>query len=236
MIGVCVTTLNEENSIWSLVRYFAAEPEKYRVFLVDDNSTDRTVSQAKSGGAHWIGVNHERIGIGPSLMRAWRVALVAGCDRVLQIDAGGSHNPVEASKLLAASDDYDLVLGSRFVPGAKYLNYGPKSRPWMSKLASLACNLAHGSSWKDWSSGYRVFSRPLLEHLLTKTYVAKMHGWQLEVLAHAGAQGFWINEVPITYITGRSSFSRKVAWEAFQSWSHIMNHVGWLNSKLDENE
>lgn len=234
MIGVCITTLNEEATIGALVRYFAEQKDRFQVYVVDDCSTDRTQAMAAQAGAYYIRNNPERIGIGPSLMLAWREALDDGCDLILQIDAGGSHDPIDAEYLLLTAENMDLVIGSRFVEGAKYINFGRKLRPFLSQVAAWMCNWAHASCWKDWTSGFRVFSRPCAEKLLTYTYLSKMHGWQIETLARAGAAGFRIAETPIMYVAGRSSFNRKVAWEAFVAWTDVANHIGWLNSRLED--
>lgn len=233
MIGVCITTLNEIATIGPLVQHFADQKDRFRVYVVDDVSIDGTPLAAYDAGAYAVHVNPDRIGIAPSLMKAWKMALATGCDQILQIDAGGSHDPIDAEYLLEVSG-YDLVIGSRFVEGAKYVDFGNKLRPFLSRVAAWMCNWAHGSMWQDWTSGFRVFSRPCVEYLLKQSYLSKMHGWQIETLARAGAQGFSITEVPIMYVAGRSSFNRKVAWEAFVAWTDVANHIGWLDSRLED--
>jgi hypothetical protein len=52
-----------------------------------------------------------------------------------------------------------------------------------------------------------------------------MHGWQIEVLAHAGHLGLEIAEVPISYRAGRSAFNRKIANEAFLVWMDIFFRI-----------
>lgn len=230
--AVCITTRNEDKSIYPLVRFFTRQ--KYHVVVVDDGSTDTTVFAAEMAGATVVQLGGG-CGIGPSLMRGWTVALREGATSILQIDAGGSHQPEDAAELEAAyfQQDADLVIGSRFRKGSNYL--GQKTlRPVLSRIATTMCNYAQsGAHYTDWTSGYRMFSSDAIKYLLKQQYVAKMHGWQIEVLAHAGARGLKIVEVPITYIPGVSSFNRSVANESFQSWLHVLNHVGWVGSKLD---
>lgn len=231
-LAVCITTYNEQESIGWLVRRFA---KSYPVYVVDDNSIDETASNARSAGAE-VFVTDGKWGIGPSLMYAWQMALInPDCDGVLQIDAGGSHRPDDSLDMIEAytEQEADLVIGSRFLPDSIY--FGTPKRELLSKLATAMCNFAQsGAHYTDWTSGYRLFSRRCLEYLLTKTFHAKMHGWQIEVLAHAGARGLKIVEVPIVYIGGKSSFNKHVAHEAFLTWLHILNHVGWVGSKLDD--
>ncbi len=233
-LAVCITTYNEAESIGWIVHRFSRFG--FPVYVVDDRSADDTFIQAAQAGAKEVHGTSGGWGIGPSLLYAWRMALSdPECTGILQIDAGGSHSVEDVPTLIYpfSFEGADLVIGSRFCPGASYI--GNPKRYYLSRLAATMCNVVQGGAhWSDWTSGYRVFSRCCLEYLLTKQYEAKMHGWQIEVLAHAGARGFTIVEVPITYIAGKSSFNRHVADEAFHSWLHVMHHVGWVGSKLDE--
>jgi glycosyltransferase involved in cell wall biosynthesis len=222
VIGAVITTYNEAETIGPLVREFT----DYGAWaiVVDDHSTDGTPQIAADAGA-MVTQTDKRLGIGPCLQAAWRLALEAGWGKVLQIDAGGSHDPNEAGRLLAALDTADMVIGSRFVPGAHYIG-GPWHRPHLSRLAAAMCRFAlPGTPFRDWTSGYRAFRADALRQLLTHNYQARMHGFQVETLAYAWADGLRIAEVPITYTAGRSSFNRRVAWEAFQVWLDIVDHT-----------
>lgn len=240
--AVCITTFNEAPTIGKLVRSF--RQFDYRVIVVDDGSMDYTMQLALDAGAD-VAQTHGNYGIAKSLLLAWRMALDdPTCDTIIQIDAGGSHMPYEHTLLLdARRAGADVVIGSRFLRGSKYIKptdsvTGKRIgtfRPFLSRVAASMCNFAQsGSHIHDWTSGYRVFSRRAAKYLLTKNYYAKMHGWQIEVLAHAQAKGFTVKEVPICYVAGRSSFNRHVAHEAFLTWLHVLNHVGWVGSDLDE--
>lgn len=88
----------------------------------------------------------------------------------------------------------------------------------------MACNALQGSHVHDWTSGYRLFTADALSRLLQYKYWQKMHAWQIAVLARAHALGLTVVEVPITYRAGRSSFNRKVALEAVNTWLDIMHH------------
>lgn len=216
--AVCITTVNEADSIGALVDWFVGR--SFDVYVFDDASTDDTPERAKRAGARVFG-NQRRQGIGPCLLSAW---LVAGWkhSRIVQIDAGGSHDPEDSLRLLGV--DADVVLGSRFMSGSKY--QGRPFRAMMSRLASTMCNAAQaGAHWSDWTSGYRVFSQKALHALTRHTYKAKMNGWQIEVLARAGAEGLTIAEVPISYRAGRSSFNWHIVAEAFGVWLNMMLNI-----------
>ena len=143
-------------------------------------------------------------------------------------DAGGSHDPAAAKSLLDVQTltGAEIVVGSRFVPGAIYRGEASPWRPLLSRVAASACNMATGARYFDWTSGYRVFTADALQELLDKFYHARMHGWQIEVLAQANAMGMHIVEWPIEYTAGRSSFNWRVAHEASNSWLHVFFHIG----------
>lgn len=171
-------------------------------------------------------------------MRGWKIALDRGFDGVLHIDAGRSHCPDDARQILGAAEHIpaDVVIGSRFLPGARYDNIrGPLLRPVATRFAAWMMNYAQdGANWSDWTSGYRYFNRRALELLLKRTYLTGMHTWQIEVLAYAGEMGLKIVEEPIWYTAGRSSFSWTMARDAFRVWRHVLQDVGWVRSRLHE--
>lgn len=220
-----ISALNEADTIGALVDSLLLDG--IRSIVVDSASTDATADEAKYAGAMVIQLQ-SRPGIGPALMRGWQIALGQCASRIVQLDAGGSHNPVDALRLLSRLDNgADMIIGSRFRHGARYVNNGAWYRPHFSRLAALLCCFAQSKAWySDWTSGYRAFTPDALRSLLKKRYTAKMHGWQIETLAHAGELGFRIAEVPITYTAGRSSFNRGVALEAVNVWFDIINHRG----------
>lgn len=220
-----VTTLNEAGTIGALV--LALRNLGMRVIVVDDGSGDGTADLAGTAGAQVL-ENVGRMGIGPSLMRGWELCLAQGAQWVVQLDAGGSHEPEEALRLLGRlrTLDVDVVIGSRFRARSRYVG-GPWWRPLGSRAMAAACRWAQPGAWySDWTSGFRAFNRRALEVLLTRRYQARMHGWQMEVLAYAGEAGLRVAEAPISYVAGRSSFDGKVAHEAVGVWLGILNHVG----------
>ncbi len=225
-IGVCITTLNEADSIGLLVA--SLRSRGFSVFVVDGGSTDDTVKIAADEGAmvRCLSDGYElwqRQPIGPCIQAGWHVALNAGCTRIVQMDAGGSHQLEDLPALL--NIQADVVIGSRFVDGAKY--EGRFWRAILSEAAAVACNLAQSGPWiRDWTSGYRVYSEGAIRELLAHNYVAQMHGFQIESLAYARCAGLTIAEVPICYQAGRSSFNWKIANEAFMTWLHVLHNVG----------
>lgn len=134
-----------------------------------------------------------------------------GADRVVVIDAGWSHDPAQIPHLLAKH--HDVVIGSRFCPGGHH--DGTRSRRWGSRLYGLACLLTTGCGIRDWTSGYRVYSRRAVEAILAAETTAQRHAVQVEFLRAAISAGCSVTEVPIRYrVMPGSTFSRTAAREA----------------------
>ena len=219
----CITARNEAATIGDLVA--GLHEWGHVVVVVDDGSHDGTGTLARLEGAFviWHEVSE---GIGRSLMEAWRFALERGATRIAQLDAGGSHDPAELVRLLAAADmpGVDMVIGSRFMLGGGY--HGRAWRAGCSRLVSMVLNMSQAGAWiRDWTSGYRVFSAEAAQALLAYEYGAKMHGWQIEVVARARQERLKVIEVPITYHAGPSSLNLVAVHEAVRTWLAVLNHM-----------
>jgi len=217
-VSIVIPCLNEAKTIAPLVRSAAHFGD---VVVVDDGSTDDTGQRAREAGATVI--RHDRPkGIGPSIMDGWTAT--GDTPRVVVMDAGGSHDVADLGRLLATKAD--IVIGSRFVQMGRYVG-GSWWRRLGSRMAAAACNLVQpGPRIRDWTSGYRVYSRRAVRVLGSYSYTAKMHAWQMEVLGRARETGLSIQERPITYRAGRSSFKLFSVYEAVLAWLLIMHNFG----------
>lgn len=223
--AILITTHNECETIGGLV---LACQQYGRVYVVDDCSTDGTPRMAEEMGARVLSTTAGHpIGIGPSLLQGWRCCVEMAQERVVQLDAGKSHEPADIPWLVAPIEAgrADMVIGSRFRAGSSYV--GNPRRAIASRLAAFGCNRAQvGAHWSDWTSGFRAFTVDALQTLLAHRYYARMHAWQIEVLAHAGADGLSITEVPIRYTAGRSSLDLAKVNEAFSVWLQVLHQYG----------
>lgn len=215
-----ITALNEENTIGGIVDCLIADG--WQVVVINDGSTDDTAWNALTAGAHVIH-NAPSQGIAKSLLKAWKVAIDEGADYVVQLDAGGSHDPMQATDLLVdlILADAEMVIGSRFVAGSRYV--GRKWRALASRFAAVMLNFAAHAHLSDWTSGFRCFSRRAIEELLSFDYHQTMHAWQIEVIGWAIERDFYIIETPITYTAGRSSLNLRGVSDAVLEWLWLFN-------------
>lgn len=207
-MNALVTTLNEADTIGPLVA--ALKEMCDRVVVVDDaRSTDNTEAIAHAFGAETF-VDTESTGIGPALLLG--LAHLRG-HRVVVIDAGGSHDPYDIP--LMAHHSADVVIGSRFVPGAHYT--GRPARSLASRAYAKACNRRTGAEIRDWTSGFRIYSPRAVQVIAEAKPPQKWNAWQPAALRECLRKGLTVAEYPIHYKSGTSSMNRKRAWEAVQT-------------------
>ncbi len=160
-----------------------------RVLVVDDGSDDGTAGEARRAGAEVVshGVNR---GKGDALETAFVELFGRGVSAVVTVDADGQHLPEEIPKLLAAAEDADLVLGTR---DHLYARMSPLRRV-SNRLSSRAISWVAGRRLPDIQTGFRVYSRGLVE-----TLGFPESGFEAEsaVIVRAARAGFRIAGVPV---------------------------------------
>ena len=146
-------------------------------------------------------------------LRGYREALDAGCDWVLEIDAGFSHQPSDIPAFFEKmAEGYDCVFGSRFCPGGGFTE-SPLKRRVISRGGTLLANLLLGTRLSDMTSGFELFSREALEGVLRKGINSRGHFFQTEIKAHC--QPLRVAEVPIHYRAASDSVNNSVLKDAF---------------------
>jgi len=147
-------------------------------------------------------------------VRGYRAALDAGCDWILEIDAGFSHDPAEAGQFFEKiPKGYDCVFGTRFARGG-HIKDGSWKRRIISRCGGLLTNVVLGTRLSDMTSGYELFSREALEMVLAKGIQSKAHFFQTEI--KVSCRKLKCAEVPITYRCPSPRLGRKAVGEAFR--------------------
>jgi dolichol-phosphate mannosyltransferase len=118
---------------------------------------------------------------------------------VFEMDADTSHDAKDLTKLLKKKKSADMIIGSRYVPGSKIVNW-PKKRLYMSKLInSILLNLLFHIGIHDYTNGYRLYNRKTAEYLLGITLHEKGFLLLSESAYKLKRAGFTMQEVPITF-------------------------------------
>ena len=148
-------------------------------------------------------------------VRGYREALNAGCDWILEIDAGFSHQPSDIPQFFEKmSEGYDCVFGSRFCEGGK-ISDSSLTRQVLSRGGTVLTNLLLDTRLKDMTSGFELFSRAALEQILAKGIYSRGHFFQTEIKIHC--RNLRVAEVPIHYRSASKSVNRKVIKDSFDN-------------------
>ncbi|MDT7550267.1 MAG: dolichol-phosphate mannosyltransferase [Actinomycetota bacterium] len=217
---VVVPTYNERDNLELIAgRLHAAVPDA-DLLVVDDNSPDGTgkIADEMSERDERVHVLHRqgKNGLGAAYVAGFGWAREQGYDVVVEMDADGSHAPEQLPRLLAALENADLVLGSRYVPGGSVVNW-PKSRELLSRGGNLYTRLLLRLPLQDATGGYRAYRRSVLDGLPLAEISSQGYCFQVDLAWQAWRQGHRVVEVPITFVErerGESKMSRKIVAEA----------------------
>lgn len=219
---VIVPTYNERQNIESLIAAVLAQPvDDLHILVVDDASPDGTgaaVAEAASKNAHIHLLSRAgKQGLGSAYIAGFRYALDNGYDLVFEMDADFSHDPADLPKLIDASRQYDVVIGSRYVRGVNVVNW-PLKRLLLSMGASVYTRMITGLPVHDCTAGYVCYRRAVLEAINLDNIISDGYSFQIEMKFKAWKKGFSLGEVPIIFIDrrwGESKMSKKIVQEAY---------------------
>jgi dolichol-phosphate mannosyltransferase len=218
---IVTPTYNERENINRFVDSVRNALPSADILIVDDNSPDGTGALADACAARdpKVRVMHRpgKLGLGTAYVQAFSRGMAEGYDRFLEMDADLSHNPQYLADFVRALDEgYDVVIGSRNVPGGGVEGWGP-ARHFISKGGSLYSRVILGLSVHDLTSGYKAYSRRALEAIELTTVHSNGYSFQIETTFRAILRGMRVKEVPIVFVdrtAGRSKMSRKIFAEA----------------------
>ena len=217
---VVIPTYNELVNIQGITREILSICAEAEVLIVDDNSPDGT-GQAADGMAAAnprVQVLHRagKMGLGSAYIEGFKYALGNGYDYVFEMDADYSHDPKELPNFLDAAKTADVVIGSRYVGGVRILNW-PIKRLMLSYSASLYTRMITGIKLIDCTSGFKCFSRKVLESLNLDGIHSDGYSFQIEVNFLCREKGFRLKEIPIVFTErkeGHSKMNKGIIFEA----------------------
>ena len=215
---VCLPTYNERENLEPMLR--ALGDKGVRVLVVDDSSPDGTgeLADRLAGELDYVDVLHRehKEGLGPAYLAGFRRALADGAELVLEMDCDFSHDPKDVPRLIAAADDADVVLGSRYVSGGGVRNWGLLRR-FVSAGGSWYARVLLGVSVRDLTGGFKCYRRSVLERIDLDAIDSKGYAFQIETTYRALRAGFRVTEIPITFVdreAGGSKMSNTIVVEA----------------------
>ena len=209
------------------------------VLLVDDNSADETVSLAKKLGIRTF-IHDRNFGYGRNQKTCYKEALRLKADIVIMLHPDYQYTPrlIMALASMIAFDVYDVVLGSRIIGGGALKGGMPVYKYIANRLLTAAENILMGTKLSEFHTGYRAFSREVLESLPlyenSDNFV-----FDNQILAQIIYNGFRVGEVscPTKYFEEASSicFKESVTYGlgvVLTSFKFRLQKMGWINSRL----
>jgi dolichol-phosphate mannosyltransferase len=214
---VCLPTYNERENLERMVR--ALGKHGVSVLVIDDNSPDGTgeLADRLARELPYVEVIHRdrKEGLGPAYLAGFRRALADGAELILEMDCDFSHDPADVPRLIGATENADLALGSRYVPGGSVRNWGLVRRA-VSAGGSLYARLLLGVGVRDLTGGFKCYRRAVLETIDLDAITSRGYAFQIETTYRALRAGFRVVEVPITFVDrerGGSKMSRSIVLE-----------------------
>ena len=215
-----VPTYNERESLPLIVAGIRQFEPDVSILIADDNSPDGTgeVAEALKAEDFEVHVLHRTVkaGLGAAYLDAFGWAKSNGYDVVVEMDADGSHRPVDLTKILDALSNSDVVLGSRWVKQGKVVNWA-KSREVLSRGGNLYTRMWLGIPIKDATGGFRAYRMSALGVMNLEQVQSQGYCFQVDMAWRAVRANLRVTEVPITFIErelGESKMDGSIVKEA----------------------
>ncbi|OGJ22502.1 MAG: hypothetical protein A2804_03020 [Candidatus Pacebacteria bacterium RIFCSPHIGHO2_01_FULL_46_10] len=214
-VVMIIPTYNEKENISKLIpvlqQVFFRIPKKYdmHILVVDDSSPDGTGNVVEkfslsNKNVHLL-TNPKKGGLGAAYMRGMTEAFgPLKADLIFEFDADFSHDPEKIPDFLQKIDEgYELVLGSRYIPGGSIPPNWGWHRKFLSIYGNLFINLVLTTlAVHDWTTGYRAIMKKVYLAVRDEMKGERFTGytWQIGFLHKAMRKGFKITEVPFKFI------------------------------------
>ncbi|MFO0957538.1 MAG: polyprenol monophosphomannose synthase [Isosphaeraceae bacterium] len=218
---ISLATFNESGNLRPLVgaiRQFAPHAE---ILVIDDNSPDGTGRIADDLAAELPGIHvmHRpaKLGLGTAVLAAMRFAVGFRYDYLINMDADFSHPPRFLPALVAGMDRFDVMIGSRYVPGGGVEGEFNLKRKFMSTGINLYARLLLGLRSKDNSGSYRCYRVAKLAEIDLDSIRSRGYSFMEEILYHCRVVGCTIGETPILFENRRAGISKINKGEAIKA-------------------
>lgn len=217
--AVMLPTFNESKNIRRIINEILKQDDNIIVVVVDDNSPDGTgeiVDEMAKKQPDRVKVLHRKTkGRASAGLDGFKYCLTQGVDCIFEMDADFSHDPNEIPAFLKEMEQYDVVIGSRYVDGGGAVNC-PKYGRYVSFVANIFNRFIFGYKIKDNSGGFKCYKRKVLETIDLDSFISKGYSIGAEMLYYCCLNNFSIKEIPITFKNrekGKSKQNIKILFE-----------------------
>jgi dolichol-phosphate mannosyltransferase len=223
---VVIPTYNEREDVAALCEELLARPETLFVLVVDDNSPDGTAAAAREVAARHPGrmevlCREGKGGRGGAVLAGFARGLQGAYELFFEMDADFSHRPEEIPLFMKAAADADVVVGSRYLPASRIVNW-PRSRRFFSKWANRYARFFLGIPISDYTNGYRCYRRAAVEALDQSAVDATGYVVLSEVAYQLHLKGFRFADVPTEFVNRRRGESNLSVGEIFSAFGAVL--------------
>jgi dolichol-phosphate mannosyltransferase len=218
---VVIPTYNERENLEAIILAIRENLRNVEILVIDDTSPDGTGELAEALGKSLGGIHvmHRpgKLGLGTAYITGFRYALNDDYTCVFEMDADFSHDPKYLPKLLAMAEKYDLVIGSRYVPGGATPDWRLVRRV-ISGGGNIFARNVLGIPVRDCTAGFKCYRRSVLAAFDLDRINLQGYAFQIETVYQAYKAGFRIGELPIVFPDrrlGQSKMSQHIVVEAF---------------------
>lgn len=234
-VTIVLPTYNEAATLEPMVLALLALPlAGLSVLVVDDNSPDGTGEIAEQLAAQHgarVTVLHRsaKAGLGRAYVAGFALALQNGAERLVQMDCDFSHSPRFVPRLVEQLDNYDVVVGSRYVAGGSLDDNWGVTRRLLSWFAnSVYTRVLLGLQARDVTAGFKVWRRETLLGIGLHRAGSNGYIFQAEMAFLTERLGYSVLELPIYFEDrriGRSKMTYPVKFEAvWRTLQVVMRH------------
>ena len=232
---VVIPTYNEIDNIEDFINQIIKI--NVDILIVDDNSPDGTGDLVQKLSENLSQVNllkrSGKLGLGSAYRDGFKWGLNEGYKYLIEMDADFSHSFSDLNNILQNSKNFDVVIGSRYIPGGGSNGWDFK-RKLLSSYANKLSKVLLRSKINDMTSGFRSYSSEALNEINYFSTKSDGYSFQIEMTIRSIEKKLSIKEVPIIFTErslGNSKMSKKIVYEAFLFL--LKNGVKrWLNIKI----
>ena len=219
---VIVPTYNERENIRAIIAAVHEADDRLDLLVVDDNSPDGTgdlvAEAAKTSGRVHLMRRPGKMGLGTAYRDGFQWALKRPeYEYIIEMDADFSHDPSHLPVFLAAAENADFVLGSRYLNGNVTVVNWPMRRLMLSYGANVYARIVTGMRLWDATGGFKCFHRRVLEGIELADVRSNGYAFQIEMSFRAFRKGFKAVEIPIVFTDrtqGTSKMNQGIVREA----------------------
>ena len=222
-ITIIIPTYNEAENLPALLEALFNLPlQDLNVLVIDDNSSDGTgeiAEDLKGSYPSLLEVMHRegKLGLGSAYISGFKYLLKGKTEVIGQMDADFSHSPDKVPALVAALQQSDIAVGSRYVTGGALDHGWPAWRKWLSAFGNFYARSILRLPVRDTTAGFRMWHREVLEAIPLDRVRSNGYVFQVEMAYIAHRLGYSFKEIPIYFAErqwGESKMSFRIQMEA----------------------